>query len=122
MNVDISFPVTLIFLVFFSTSILAPIDINSLTKSNVSGSIDAFSMVVVPRARHAAMMVFCVAPTETFGNTNDPEGAVRPGNDKIDLDRQRKHDNKHAHRNFELLKIVTDILVRALNGNEHQEW
>ena len=57
---------------------LAPKFFNSLIKSIVSGSIDAFSTVVVPDATQAAMMVFCVAPTDIFGKVIEFLGARRP--------------------------------------------
>ena len=45
----------------------APIFSNMSTRSMTSGSTAAFVMIVVPFARHAAIVMFSVAPTETFG-------------------------------------------------------
>jgi len=48
--------------------ILHPILIKKLTKSLISGSIAQFDKVVFPLAKHAAIIKFSVAPTETLGN------------------------------------------------------
>ena len=46
-------------------SMFAPIFIKQLARSTTSGSLAAFSMVVMPSAKHEAMITFSVAVTLT---------------------------------------------------------
>ena len=56
--------------------ILAPISLSMFARSTISGSRAALSMIVVPRARTAAMMRFSVAPT--LANSSETMEPVRP--------------------------------------------
>ena len=48
--------------------IFAPPDFKKFIKSTISGSIAQFLSVVIPLAKHAAIIVFSVAPTLIFEN------------------------------------------------------
>ena len=65
-GLSLSTPSTIISLVP-APLILAPIFINMLTISTISGSLAAFSMTVMPLANTAASKVFSVAPTDAYG-------------------------------------------------------